>query len=86
MSPATQHLQTLAPSHRTGRRVTIQLPCLMRKHLPTGTLTECKWTGAQHWMLGDPQGHPPRAVQRICDELVAKWNRQQPDTWLYWLD
>jgi hypothetical protein len=37
-------------------------------------------------MLGDPQGHSPRAVQRVCDELAAKWNRQQPDTWLYWLE
>ena len=64
----------------------VQLPKLMRKYLPTNSVSECKWTGHQHYMLGDPDGYPARAVLKVCDELVAKWNRQQPETWLYWLE
>ena len=86
MYPASENHESRVRPAPTGGRIRFQLPCLMRKHLPTGSVTQAEWTGHQHWMLSDPQSHPPRALQRVCDELVAKWNQQQPDTWQYWLE
>jgi hypothetical protein len=63
-----------------------QLPRLIRRHIPTGIDTEAKWTGYQHWMLSDPDGHPECALMKVCASLVAKWNKEQPDTWFYWLE
>lgn len=62
------------------------LPRLMRLHRPSGSITEGTWSGAHHWMLGDPEAYPHAGLRRVCDELVARWNRQQPATWHYWLE
>lgn len=72
-------------SELTGR-VKVLLPKLMCKHLPSGRIYESKWTAAQHHCFCFPDSHSARTLQKVCDELVAKWNRQQPETWQYWLE
>lgn len=64
---------------------TVSLPKLMREFVPHQSVSETQWTGHQHWMLCDPGAYPVRSLQRVCEDLVAKWNRQQPQTWRYWL-
>ena len=66
-------------------RVKIQLPVLMRKHLPTGRVWQATWSAAQHWMLGCPEYYSAVSLQKVCESLVEKWNRQQPENWQYWL-
>lgn len=86
MTFASENFSTMSHRPAVGSRAEVYLPRLMRKHLPTGSVTEAEWTAHHHWMLGDPQGYPSRALQKVCDGLVAKWNMQQPDTWQYWLE
>lgn len=62
------------------------LPRLKRKNVQSGVVSDAEWQASQHWMLCDPDGYPARSLQKVCEDLVAKWNRQQPEHWHYWLE
>lgn len=57
-----------------------------RLHIPSGSITDGEFNAFHHFMLGDDVGcFPPRAVEKAKVKLIEQWNRQQPDTWQYWL-
>ena len=63
----------------------LTLPKLVGRHVPSGRTYDCKWTGHQHGMLSDPEFYAARTIQKVCDDLVARWNREQPAIWHYTL-
>lgn len=57
-----------------------------RKHLPSGRVSRGLFDGSHHSYFSDPAGFPLRGLQKAASEVIAKWNRQQPETWQYTVD
>lgn len=55
----------------------------VRKHLPSNNVFVSAFMGKHHYVFDDPKGYPLRQLDSVADELIAKWNRQNPDTWQY---
>ena len=57
-----------------------------RTHIPTGATYQGTFNATQNVVFADVAGYPPRTVERIKNELITRWNRQQPTTWAYALN
>ena len=55
----------------------------VRKHLPSNSVFISAFMGKHHHVFDDPKDYTLRQIDWVADDLIAKWNKQQPDTWLY---
>jgi len=76
----------ISPSVVNNRQILTNMPKLLRHHIPTGNISFGKWTGAQHWMLSDPEAHSARKIREVCESLVTNWNAEHPTIWHYTLE
>jgi len=54
-------------------------------NIVTGGLTEGAFNDSHHPAFTNRDCVPPERLLQIQQELIARWNRQQPGRWHYWL-
>jgi len=52
-------------------------------HVPSGRTYPGQFNASHHHVFADPDGYGLRTRRTVAEGLIAKWNRQQPDTWYY---
>ncbi len=52
-------------------------------HVPSGRTYPGQFNASHHHVFADPDGYGLRTRLKAAEALIAKWNRQQPDTWHY---
>ena len=52
-------------------------------HVPSGRTYPGQFNASHHHVFADPDGYGLRMLRTVAEGLIAKWNRQQPDTWHY---
>lgn len=55
------------------------------EHIPTGRQGVSEFTRAQDPVFANPHYVAASTVLYIQQQLISKWNLQQPNNWLYWL-
>ena len=41
------------------------------------------FNASHHWCFADPESEPTKLLNRIANDLIVKWNMQQPKNWQY---
>lgn len=52
-------------------------------HLPTRNVWIAPFARSHHTVFSDPKGYGERTLLKAAEDTIARWNRQQPKTWLY---
>lgn len=56
-----------------------------RIHLPSGREYTGTFNASHDWRFAVPEHFPTKHLLKVMLGLVEQWNRQQPNTWKYWL-
>ncbi len=56
------------------------------KNLETGGSGVSQFKPVQHSIFGEEGYVAQRSLDKAADDLINKWNAQQPKTWKYWRD
>ena len=42
-----------------------------------------EFNASHHWSFAAPESEPTKLLNRIANDLIVKWNMQQPKNWQY---
>jgi len=54
-----------------------------RTHIPTGRISHGRFNASQHVVFEDFDNYGASTIEAAKQEVINKWNRQQPTEWKY---
>ncbi len=54
-----------------------------RINIETGVEYIGEFNASHHWCFADPESESASLLNRIANDLIVKWNMQQPKNWQY---